>query len=98
MYKKVGEYQINDKELDIPIGQQEIKIVPVAVGSKGFGKFLFGAVLIGVLLWNPAVGMGLLEDLGFGTAAGATATFGTSLLAAAGNIGIYLALSVQPRC
>ena len=88
---KVGEYQINDKELDIPIGQQEIKIVPVAVGSKGFGKFLFGAVLIGIAIFNPAVGMGLGGGLGFGTAAGAG--FGATLVAAAGNLGVYLALS-----
>ena len=30
---KVGNYEINDKELFIPIGQQEIKIVPVAIGA-----------------------------------------------------------------
>ena len=88
---KVGDYEINEKELDVPVGQQEIKIVPVAVGAKGVGKFLLGAVLIGVAIFNPAVGMGLGGGLGFGTAAGAG--FGATLAAAAGNLGVYLALS-----
>ena len=90
-YVKVGDYEITDKDLDAPIGQQEIKIVPVAVGAKGLGKFLLGAVLIGVAIFNPAVGMGLGGGLGFGTAAGAG--FGATLAAAAGNLGVYLALS-----
>jgi predicted phage tail protein len=88
---KVGDYQINDKELDTPVGSQEIKIVPVATGARGIGKFLLGAVLIGVAVFNPAVGMGLGGGLGFGTAAGAG--FGATLAAAAGNLGVYLALS-----
>jgi predicted phage tail protein len=89
---KVGEYEINEKELDVPVGQQEIKIVPVAVGARrGLGRFLLGAVLIGVAVFNPAVGMGLGGGLGFGTAAGAG--FGATLAAAAGNLGVYLALS-----
>lgn len=54
---KVGEYQIDDKELDMPIGQQEIKIVPVAIGAgKGFGKFLGGALLIGVTVMTGGFG------------------------------------------
>ena len=89
---KVGDYEINDKELDIPVGQQEIKIVPVAIGARrGLGRFLLGAVLIGVAVFNPAVGMGLGGGLGFGTATGAG--FGATLAAAAGNFGVYLALS-----
>ena len=86
---KVGDYEINDKELDIPVGQQEIKIVPVAIGARrGLGRFLLGAVLIGVAVFNPAVGMGLGGGLGFSTASG-----GFSLAAVAGNLGVYLALS-----
>ena len=86
---KVGDYEINDKELDIPVGQQEIKIVPVAIGARrGLGRFLLGAVLIGVAVFNPAVGMGLGGGLDFSTASGAF-----SLAAVAGNLGVYLALS-----
>ena len=54
---KVGEYQIDDKELDMPIGQQEIKIVPVAIGAgRGFGKFSGGALLIGVTVMTGGFG------------------------------------------
>ncbi len=87
---KVGEYEINDKELDIPVGSQEIKIVPVATGARGIGRFLLGAILIGVAIANPAVGMGLGNGTSafmFGTSGGA------AFAAAAGNLGIYLALS-----
>ena len=102
---KVGEYQISDKELDTPIGNQEIKIVPVAVGARrGLGRFLLGAVLIGAAIAFPGaslgfsgftkvggVSLGAGGGLGFGTAAGAG--FGAKLLAAAGNFGIFMALS-----
>ena len=91
---KVGEYEINDKELDVPVGQQEIKIVPVAVGARrGLGRFLLGAVLIGVAIAAPGIGLGASGGLGFGVAEGVKATLGTALLSASGNLGIYLALS-----
>ena len=88
---KVGEYEINETELDIPIGSQEIKIVPVVMGARdGIGRFLLGAVLIGAAVFAPTVGLGL----GQGTSAFAFGTSGGgALLAAAGNLGIYLALS-----
>ena len=79
---KIGNYQINDKELDYPVGQQEIKIVPVAVGARGIGKFLAGALLIGaVVVTGGAAGVafGAGGGLGFGLTAGTTATLGTSL-------------------
>ena len=86
---KIGNYEINEKELDVPVGQQEIKIVPVAIGArKGLGRFILGAALIGVAVFNPAVGMGLGGGLCFSTASGAF-----SLAALAGNVGVYLALS-----
>ena len=94
---KVGNYEINEKELDAPVGQQEIKIVPVAVGARrGLGRFILGAAIIGaVVVTGGAAGVtfGGAGGLGFGLKAGYTATLGTSLLAAAGNIGVYLALS-----
>jgi len=88
---KVGDYEINETELDIPTGSQEIRIVPVVAGARrGFGRFLLGALLIGAAIFAPTVGLGL----GSGTSA---FMFGTSgggaLLAAAGNLGIQLALS-----
>ena len=94
---KIGNYEINEKELDVPVGQQEIKIVPVAVGAReGLGRFILGAAIIGAVVVTggaAGVGFGAGGGLGFGVAAGTTATLGTTLLAAAGNIGIYLALS-----
>ena len=88
---KVGDYEINETELDIPVGQQEIKIVPVVAGARrGLGRFILGAVLIGAAVFAPTVGLGL----GQGTSAFAFGTSGGgALLAAAGNLGIYLALS-----
>ena len=92
---KVGKTDIGEDDLLDPLGQQEIKIVPVAVGAikdlfKGFKKVLTGAAIVaGVAFLGPSsVTFG---GLGFGTAAGAG--LGASLAAAAGNFGIYLALS-----
>jgi len=88
---KIGDYEISETELDIPVGQQEIKIVPVVVGARrGLGRFILGAVLIGAAVFAPTVGLGLGQGtsaLAFGTSGGG------ALLAAAGNLGIYLALS-----
>ena len=88
---KVGDYEINETELDIPTGSQEIRIVPVIMGARrGLGRFLLGAVLIGVAVFAPAAGLGLgpgTSAFMFGT------TGGGALAAAAGNLGIYLALS-----
>jgi len=82
---KVGDYEINETELDIPTGSQEIRIVPVIMGAKrGLGRFLLGAVLIGAAIAFPGA------QLGFG---GFTAAKGFSAFqATVGNIGIYLAL------
>ena len=93
---KVGDYEISETELDTPTGSQEIKIVPVIMGArKGLGRFLLGAVLIGaVVVTGGAAGVafGASGGLGFGLTAGTTG-LGATLLAAAGNLGIYLALS-----
>ena len=86
---KVGKNEIDETELFNPIGQQEIKIVPVATGSRGFTRILAGVALIGLAIAAPAAGLGLGggSPLLFGT------TGGGALAAAAGNLGIYLALS-----
>ena len=86
---KLGKDEIDETELFNPIGQQEIKIVPVATGSRGFTRILAGVALIGLAIAAPAAGLGLGggSPLLFGT------TGGGALAAAAGNFGIYLALS-----
>lgn len=90
---KVGINEIDETELLSPVGKQEIKIVPViqgAFGNGGLGRFLTGIALIGLAIAAPAAGLGLGSAKGtflFGT------TGGGALAAAAGNLGIYLALS-----
>ena len=66
---KVGNYEVGEKELDYPIGKQDIHFIPVISGAgKGFGKILLGAALIGVSLMLPGGGMFGTYGLG-GTAA-----------------------------
>ena len=95
---KVGKDEIDETELFNPIGQQEIKIVPVATGSRGFKRVLAGVALIGLTVATGGFGTTAgFSGLGFsasaGAAAGAKITLGAGLAAAAGNLGIYLALS-----
>jgi len=86
---KVGDYEISETELDIPIGSQEIKIVPVVMGARdGIGRFLLGAVLIGAAVFAP----GAAPALGLGGFTAGSA--GASLLAVTtANVGLYLALT-----
>jgi len=91
---KVGSYEIDETELFNPIGQQEIKIVPVITGSRGLGRILTGVALIGLTVATAGASGAVFSGLSFsGAAAGATATLAGSLAAAAGNFGIYLILS-----
>ena len=86
---KVGNYEINEKELDVPVGQQEIKIVPVAVGARrGLGRFLLGAALIGAAIFLPGAAPALTTGGFVAGSAGASA-----LTVALGNLGLYFALS-----
>jgi predicted phage tail protein len=98
---KVGNDEIDETELFNPIGQQEIKIVPVATGSRGFTRVLAGVALIGLTVATGGFGtfaasgggFGAGGALGFGAGTAGSITLGSSLAAAAGNLGIYLALS-----
>ena len=95
---KVGNYEIDETELFNPIGQQEVKIVPVATGSRGITRVLAGVALIGLTVATGGFGTtagfsGLSFSASAGAAAGAKITLGAGLAAAAGNLGIYLALS-----
>ncbi len=61
VYKvKVGEYDIGEDELNDPSGCQDIKIIPVATGSRGFfsssiGKIVLGAALIAAPYLAPGL-------------------------------------------
>tara|TARA_A100000171_G_C2130699_1_gene146511 strand:+ start:451 stop:1059 length:609 start_codon:yes stop_codon:yes gene_type:complete len=84
----VGDYQISEKELEDPIGKQDLHFVPVitgAGGEGGLGRVLTGAALIGVGILSGGASFGATGFTGVGFLGGATAV--------AGNVGIYMALS-----
>ena len=85
----------NVAPLLMPFSDKEVfSITPVVAGAgRGFGRILLGAALIAVAIANPVVGFGGGGAAGFGVVTGATATFGASLAAAAGTIGIGLVLT-----
>ena len=77
---KVGNYTIDENEIEIPTGSQEIRIIPIIIGSKGLTKVIAGIAIVGLVVATGGVGaIGLAG--------------GTGLLGFAGNVGIFLALS-----
>ena len=64
---KVGNYDINEKEIHHPVGQQDIHFIPVISGAgRGFGRILLGAALIGLSFATGAgvFGSALAKNLG----------------------------------
>ena len=45
---KVGNYAIDESEINDPIGKEDIHFVPVITGARGAGRILLGAALIGI--------------------------------------------------
>ena len=88
---KIGNYEINKDEINYPIGQQDIHIVPVISGAGGgFGRFLTGALLIGASFFFPGAGLfGTTSFLGAAAGTGIGTAIGTGLSA----IGAGLLLS-----
>ena len=85
-------------ELQLPFGSKPLLVVPVITGSGGgsTAQILLGVGLVTLAVLNPAVGFGLGGAVGFGAGAVGTATaatFGASLVAAGGTLGIGLILS-----
>jgi len=98
---KVGNYEIDETELFNPKGQEEIKIVPVITGArslfKGIGRVLTGVAIVAAVgltggFGTFAAGSGFFGGAGLGFTA-TSAGLGASLAAAAGNFGIFMALS-----
>ena len=88
---KVGNYAVDQNELNYPIGSQDIHFVPVISGAgKGFGKILLGAALIGVSLMLP--GGGMFGTYGLGGAAAVKGGFLTGLGTFTSAIGASLVL------
>jgi predicted phage tail protein len=78
--------------LVLPWSEREVfSIAPVIVGAgRGVGKILAGIALVALVgVFTGGVGFGFS---GFFATAGATASFGAGLAAAAGNLGIALIL------
>ena len=79
----VGDYQISEKELEDPIGKQDLHFVPVitgAGGEGGLGRVLAGAALIGASfipgLQAVTIGtFGLSTPVALSTIAGTTGAF-----------------------
>ena len=89
------------EEVGLPIGSDDVKIIPVigGAGGKGSWKIIAGVALIGIAILAPGAGMvGMSFGVTGGTAATATtaavgAGFWAGAAAFAGNIGIALVLS-----
>ena len=85
---KVGNYEIDEKEINYPVAQEDIHFIPVISGSGGAKKALLGIALIGIAIALP----GAAPAFGFGgfTAAGtgAMAAFSATLA----NVGLGLTL------
>ena len=76
---KIGNYEISEDEVNFPIGQQDIHIVPVISGAGGdtFNTIVLGAVLIGASFFFPGGGLfsyysysGVAAGTGIGTLVG----------------------------
>ena len=82
---KVGNFDVDKDEIHYPIGKEDIHFIPVIKGAKrGLGKFLLGAVLIGVAVATGGA------SLSFGLSG---FTGGAGISAIVGNIGIGLVLT-----
>ena len=83
----VNNYNIEEKDIHNPIGQSDISIIPVITGAgRGAGRFLLGAILIGVAFMLPvAVPLAPLKFGGLGAGFAGTNAF-------MANIGLALTL------
>jgi predicted phage tail protein len=52
----VGSYDLAEEELHDPVGQQEIRIVPVMAGAGAVGRIIAGIALVAFSLLLPGVG------------------------------------------
>jgi len=90
---KVGDYAVDETEIDHPIGQEDIHFVPVITGAgRGFGKILLGAALIGIAFLMPVAGGANSVGLLGGLKQGSLANVGFLTKAVAG-VGASLVLS-----
>ena len=83
------------EEVGLPIGADDVKIIPVVggAGGKGAWKIIAGVALIGVAILAPGAGLAGLSFGNMAAGAGGAAAFWGGVAAFAGNIGIALVLS-----
>ena len=94
----LDEDDIGEEELLYPVGNATISFIPVVEGSGKFGRILAGVALIGLTVGTGGFGTfaaskGGFSGLSFSAGTAGNITLGSSLAAAAGNLGIYLVLS-----
>ncbi len=98
---KASGYEIGEEEIHNPIGQ-EISIVPVAIGAKkffssGIGKFIAGAIIVGVVIATGGFGGAAIGTFGLGAGSIGVGTIvagiGVSLMIG----GVAQMLSPQPE-
>ena len=78
----VGSYNIGEEELNHPVGQSIIRIIPVVAGAGGVGKIIAGVAIVALsLLFAPA-----------GALAGSFFTLGSAAVTAGVGIGVGLVL------
>ncbi len=84
-----NDYEIGAEEIHSPIGQSDVKIVPVIAGSSGAGRFLAGAAIIGLVMATGGAGA-VLGGSGWGWGAANSAAW---LAKGAVGLGASLMLS-----
>jgi len=83
---------VGEEQLDYPFSK-EIKIVPVITGAgENFGRILLGAILIGAAVASGGTTLGLGGFSAWGGVPFAAGMGGSALWAAAGNVGLALAI------
>ena len=89
---KIGNYAIDESEIYHPIGKEDIHFVPVISGSRGFGRIMFGAALIGLAFATGGISLTFAQVplINAGAITGITGTF---LGKAIAGIGASLVLS-----
>ena len=80
---KIGNYTIDKNEINDPIGEQDIHIIPFIAGAGGnVGRFLTGGILLAASFFFPGAGLfGTTSFLGAAAGTGIGTAIGTGLSA-----------------
>ena len=98
---KAGGYEIGEDEIYDPIGQ-EISIIPIAIGAKkffssGIGKFITGAIIVGVVIATGGFGGLAIPALYAGGTSIAVGTIAMGIGVSLMLSGVIQMLSPQPE-